>query len=748
MADPLSPGLDEASQESTSRKRKRIPIACSACRARKSRCDGQRPKCSSCIEQSLDCIYASNTAPKDALVPKLYLDLVEARLASVETDIRRLKSQVSSTHASDQTGNRSLPPSQTDPSLFGGTGTPPFHDAISSERSPDATDGVGTVEFTNEETWAYFGPSSNIAFTRIIRRTLGHLLHKSQATMPIPLSRSSTQGNALPVSRPSSPQADLSVSWTANMVNATVLPDEPQATMLIKQFFSETGMLFPYINEVKFWDTYGTLTGPGRRTAGIRYSWLGLLNMMLAMAISTAIQEGVSMEDRYSQSEIYFKRAKTLCLDQMLTGASVEAVQVMLLMTQYLQGTHRSIKTWSIHGLAVRGALQLGLHSTQALQRFDPLERETRIRTWYGCVALDRTLSMTFGRPPSIPQNFIRTLLPCHHVIEHQSRQTIPWSPEEKSTLFYNATITLYSINAAVIQELYGNNIGDVNVFATADMASAVFHMEQQLFNWQSSLPSALQLVDAPDVLSAGGDTLGWKFRVILSLRYHNLRILAHRPILDRFLQRMDGTDQLAHEAATLSQIGHMSKTFCLSSAQAIIEITSVCMEKNGEVAMSGFLGAWWFTLYYTLNASLVIAAIMLTELDEYNSGVGARQSEAVDIDRLDTDLESALSIMSKLDTQNKILDKCVKFTATLRYLLQGLKKQGSCPRGGIDEGVNMGMSQEHGVGLNVNGDMVSSMLETLPHDFQFNEFGFGSEDMFKSPAFIDNFTRQGDLFW
>lgn len=124
--------------------------------------------------------------------------------------------------------------------------------------------------------------------------------------------------------------------------------------------------------------------------------------------------------------------------------------------------------------------------------------------------------------------------------------------------------------------------------------------MEQQLFNWQSSLPSALRLVDASDVLTAGGDTLGWKFRVILSLRYHNLRILAHRPILDRFLQRMDGTDQLAHEAATLSQIGHMSKAFCLSSAQAIIEITSVCMEKNGEAAMSGFLGAWWFTLYYS----------------------------------------------------------------------------------------------------------------------------------------------------
>lgn len=48
---------------------------------------------------------------------------------------------------------------------------------------------------------------------------------------------------------------------------------------------------------------------------------------------------------------------------------------------------------------------------------------------------------MTFGRPPSIPQNFIRTLLPCHYVVEHQTRQSIPWCPEEKSTLFWNATM-------------------------------------------------------------------------------------------------------------------------------------------------------------------------------------------------------------------------------------------------------------------------------------------------------------------
>ena len=78
----------------------------------------------------------------------------------------------------------------------------------------------------------------------------------------------------------------------------------------------------------------------------------------------------------------------------------------MLLMTQYLQGTQRSIKTWAFHGLAVKAAFQLGLHSEQALRRFEPLEREVRIRTWYGCVVLDRYVSH------SDVQQLVFTLIP------------------------------------------------------------------------------------------------------------------------------------------------------------------------------------------------------------------------------------------------------------------------------------------------------------------------------------------------
>jgi hypothetical protein len=56
----------------------------------------------------------------------------------------------------------------------------------------------------------------------------------------------------------------------------------------------------------------------------------------------------------------------------------------------YSQGTERSIATWNIHGLAVKGAYQLGLHSPDALRQYPPSEGEIRKRVWFGCVILDR----------------------------------------------------------------------------------------------------------------------------------------------------------------------------------------------------------------------------------------------------------------------------------------------------------------------------------------------------------------------
>jgi hypothetical protein len=82
-------------------------------------------------------------------------------------------------------------------------------------------------------------------------------------------------------------------------------------------------MLFPYVNEQRFWETFSTLQKHGIQS--VQRSWLGLLNMIMAMATSVQLNKGFDMLQRFSQSEVYVNRAKALCLDHMNPEASVEA---------------------------------------------------------------------------------------------------------------------------------------------------------------------------------------------------------------------------------------------------------------------------------------------------------------------------------------------------------------------------------------------------------------------------------------
>ncbi|PVH69076.1 hypothetical protein DL98DRAFT_182853 [Cadophora sp. DSE1049] len=55
---PLSDQQDHISiQEQEPRKRRRVAVACKGCRTRKTRCNGNRPRCSTCAELNLECVY-------------------------------------------------------------------------------------------------------------------------------------------------------------------------------------------------------------------------------------------------------------------------------------------------------------------------------------------------------------------------------------------------------------------------------------------------------------------------------------------------------------------------------------------------------------------------------------------------------------------------------------------------------------------------------------------------------------------
>jgi hypothetical protein len=76
-------------------------------------------------------------------------------LASVEVDLRQVKAQVASSHASSHAVSSLDNPVRQNNEV----------EDDGSEVFADATDGVGTMEFTTEKTSAYFGMPSLVCPT-------------------------------------------------------------------------------------------------------------------------------------------------------------------------------------------------------------------------------------------------------------------------------------------------------------------------------------------------------------------------------------------------------------------------------------------------------------------------------------------------------------------------------------------------------------------------------------------------------
>jgi hypothetical protein len=154
----------------------------------------------------------------------------------------------------------------------------------------------------------------------------------------------------------------------------------------------------------------------------------------------------------------------------------------------------------------------------------------------------------------------------------------------------------------SVITFVYGGNVGCDAPDHVWGAVSHIFKMEQQLMDWERELPPSLCLRKPQDIPVDSSDP-SEKFRIILTLRYLNLRILLHRSMLERFLDIIGLDDTNPTELALLQQIGANSVDICVRSSMDIIATVSTIVKAGA--CLHGILGAWWFTLYYSETYSL-----------------------------------------------------------------------------------------------------------------------------------------------
>lgn len=258
-----------------------------------------------------------------------------------------------------------------------------------------------------------------------------------------------------------------------------------------------------------------------------------------------------------------------------------------------------------------------------------------------------------------------------------------------------------------VIDTCYEQNFGLEDLPAESELISLVLKGQRQLDEWKHRHlpPLQLRVCDlplTPEVLSnmESRNVTVERFNIVLSLRYHNVRILLHRPILEKFLDAYGGygtaNNTIGAERNMLQQIGVSSIETCVDSAMIIISAVRTVVLADGW--QRDLLGAWNYSLFYSklcsvfnhpnfhvqwnsmlsfiaFNAGLVLCAALLVAPKKSTVNTATSSSRWDFLDSSSTYLSMAIEALNNLDRGNRVVERCVDYLSHLSFAILNLRK-------------------------------------------------------------------------
>jgi len=163
-----------------------------------------------------------------------------------------------------------------------------------------------------------------------------------------------------------------------------------------------------------------------------------LVYMIFAMG---AFDLGVG--EAADSAQKYFETARVIFRQTLLEEGSIELVQALAIMGNYLQRRDTPNSGYMCLGLAIRMATALGLHNPSARQGPSPLDDEMRHRIWWGLVTLEAGCSLTFGRPPMFGYaSLLTSRIPANVDDEDLRVGSMHPAQESSGVTLYSAVIT------------------------------------------------------------------------------------------------------------------------------------------------------------------------------------------------------------------------------------------------------------------------------------------------------------------
>ncbi|KAF2180295.1 hypothetical protein K469DRAFT_640128 [Zopfia rhizophila CBS 207.26] len=684
------------------KKWKRASRACDRCRDRKSKCDQQLP-CSHCLYYSLDCNYGQSTRMRTqkSQNTRATSRITSKRERRTPRQIHQRPSETSSLPDAGIDSDYRAHPRAHDFSIFdstcGDSCDAPEAAPTSSVDEEETTEldfqevidtGPTELDGVNNHTHGkeFYGGSSNLAFLANLfwkmhksgaitglhhpkanRSSLIDLMYSTDFGSPVVhettrtkvnvssldvLTRSPRTGKDGSISPENSTNTEALDSFGSDCLSRHVSSALPQAeTMesgcnpievertLTQAYFNNVHYIHPMLQEKEFeerclktvWSTkpserlrdhhsqfmalYYAVVALGAINSGPDEAWILKRNSKPLPVVGASRRQGTALD----WASHYFDLAKH-AMGDMMEVSTLESCQALFMMTVFCQNALKPHACYMYSGHAVRTAIAIGL----ANQSWDTYAAEGQ-RTWWCIYSHEIEMCCSSGRLDSLLS------------LDHYS-SPLPEKTEEVGETSEVAIIRVMVDLACILKRASMSIYCNPGRCSTSQLSEIAMKLDGELIRWKASLPSVL------DFSTDSLDDPVWahKQKGVLRSRYHNARILIHRPFIIGSVP--------AAEASELTYHIEM----CLDAARKTIQIS------HSALGNKIYLRTWWYGTTYTMYATSILLYLLL------------KGTVSTHRDELIADIEKSLEIFNAMK-QIVVARKCAEIT---QEMLTEAKKQ------------------------------------------------------------------------
>ncbi|KAJ7042345.1 fungal-specific transcription factor domain-containing protein [Mycena alexandri] len=616
---------EEYEQDFHRGKKRRVQRACDVCRRRKSRCDGSQvsgDKCTTCIDAHLDCTYLETTAKRPP--PKSYVDSLEARLERSEALVRQLRSELAAAHfrstSTSTPSNSTVSPTSTSPpplvnSETGGATArrgasllilraalqnlneptpPPYGDDLVHV---DIAANFKKLKVDTHPERRFIGKSSGAALIKAaidLREDVKREEREEALSLTNGRTRIMSNGHAHTPEGSGDYSQDgglgreeEELAWTSRRMRFwTFRPWEntaprthsfqfpPAALMaeLVGLYFTHQNIYVPLLHR----PTFERCIAEGLHVRDNGFGATVLLVCAVGSRWSTNPQVIPTVgKGRHGETGAlscgweWFDQVP-LVGNQMFGQATLYDLQYYCLAVQFLMDGSAPQACWTLIGVGLRLAQDIGAHRRSARVEVPSVEGELFKRAFWALVYMDRVVSCGMGRPCAMQYDDFDLELPIDCNDEYWEHPEHPFQQPPgvpSPILYFNAILRLNNLLAACLKLLY--SLSKVRVVFSMDDAweeNIVAELDSALNRWRDQVPEHLRW--DPERI----DPLFFDQSVALHCAYNWLQILIHRPFIP--MVRKSAPTALP------------SLAICTSAARACANMLDIQRRRKGKVAV------------------------------------------------------------------------------------------------------------------------------------------------------------------